>query len=979
MASANHHPPDFSTIIPDTHRTNFTLKGMDKFGGVPTGWTEDTCAGLDATGVADATSGINACITAAAPNRVVFIPAGIYRVDGNINMKSNVILRGAGVGHPWMPNAPGAGHTQLNLNTARVSFNGGNKTSNWTPGAGAQNNITLGYAKEATNLTLASIVGYTVGQVVAIFEQNDPAHVTPGETFACEDNGAGARCLTQYSEITAINGNVITIDPPISLVLGGGNPGVRRQSFNIVNAGIENMKIRGDGTDRILHLEFVRKVWVRNVETYNSGNNNSEPHIWVRFSDYVDIWGNHLHHGANHNSGVAYGIELIHWNSNHKIENNVIQSTRHGIVAEGMSNSVVLYNYDVDAWEGGNTSFVTKSCLVNHLAWPHMNLWEGNDCQRLEADNTHGNSGYNTLFRNWGEGHRPRHTADVPAYTTSGLSAIDVAAFQRNYSLVGNVAGLPSWTTGTSICNGANGSGGCPTTTRPFGYEFGRQSNESFADSQARSTANFCGNYDYIADGLTSGISCPISIPTSLYHSVKPDYFGNVRWPPIGPDATGITNNIPAKQCYLENKMPNCLVGTALPRVLTVAIVGTGSVVASPTGISCPGDCAEQYPDGTVVTLTYTAGSGFVFTGWSGAGVSCPGLGSCQVTLTADLTVTATFVDAGSGPQIGACVAGTNASGTSHTVNLPAGITSGQILQIAFANDAASTVTWPGGYTEVVSIVCPFNTCRLSVGVRWTDGTEGASISVTTSAARTSAYTACRITGAENISVRPVEFSQPATGVSSAPNPLAVTPTDGPKSYLFMAVMASQSNTSSPTGPAGYSNLTSAANVGGSPTAASAGRTFITLTEDPGPYTIDGDFRWASVVLAYHPPIPPSVNPVVVSITGAVVSGEAVTIVGTDFGASQGAGGTFVTNLSTWPGGTSCAQVEGGWAATSIPITFGLCSFSDFVGKYLYVVRDDGVFNPIGFLLHVPGTSEPSIFTRPTVTSSPMVTTRPVQ
>ena len=75
---------------------------------------------------------------------------------------------------------------------------------------------------------------------------------------------------------------------------------------------------------------------------------------------------------------------------------------------------------------------------------------------------------------------------------------------------------------------------------------------------------------------------------------------------------------------------------------LSVAKAGTGSgtVTSSPTGISCGGDCSEAYTDGTSVSLTATPASGSTFGGWSGA---CSGLGACNLNMTANQSVTATF------------------------------------------------------------------------------------------------------------------------------------------------------------------------------------------------------------------------------------------------------------------------------------------------------------------------------------------------
>jgi hypothetical protein len=70
---------------------------------------------------------------------------------------------------------------------------------------------------------------------------------------------------------------------------------------------------------------------------------------------------------------------------------------------------------------------------------------------------------------------------------------------------------------------------------------------------------------------------------------------------------------------------------------------GASTVTSDIGGLNCGSTCAVGYPDGTVVTLTATPASGATFDGWSGGG--CSGTGTCQVTLTAATTVTATFSD----------------------------------------------------------------------------------------------------------------------------------------------------------------------------------------------------------------------------------------------------------------------------------------------------------------------------------------------
>ncbi len=68
---------------------------------------------------------------------------------------------------------------------------------------------------------------------------------------------------------------------------------------------------------------------------------------------------------------------------------------------------------------------------------------------------------------------------------------------------------------------------------------------------------------------------------------------------------------------------------------------GAGSVTSVPAGINCGATCGAYFPIGSTATLTATAASGSVHTGWSGGGT---GTSSTRVvTLNAATSVTATF------------------------------------------------------------------------------------------------------------------------------------------------------------------------------------------------------------------------------------------------------------------------------------------------------------------------------------------------
>ena len=86
-----------------------------------------------------------------------------------------------------------------------------------------------------------------------------------------------------------------------------------------------------------------------------------------------------------------------------------------------------------------------------------------------------------------------------------------------------------------------------------------------------------------------------------------------------------------------------CDVGAYEARLFTLTVTkagsGSGTVTSNPAGITCGGDCTEDYPEGSVVMLTATPDPGSVFAGWSGD----PDCSDGSVTMNGNRTCTATF------------------------------------------------------------------------------------------------------------------------------------------------------------------------------------------------------------------------------------------------------------------------------------------------------------------------------------------------
>jgi Divergent InlB B-repeat domain len=120
---------------------------------------------------------------------------------------------------------------------------------------------------------------------------------------------------------------------------------------------------------------------------------------------------------------------------------------------------------------------------------------------------------------------------------------------------------------------------------------------------------------------------------------------------------------------------------------LAVSKTGTGSgkVTSTPAGINCGSTCSHQFASGTPVTLSATADSGSVFTGWSG---DCSGLGSCSVTMDAGHSVTANFDLT---PKT--LIASKAGTGSGKVTSTPAGIDCGSTCSHQFASGQAVTLS----------------------------------------------------------------------------------------------------------------------------------------------------------------------------------------------------------------------------------------------------------------------------------------------
>ena len=143
---------------------------------------------------------------------------------------------------------------------------------------------------------------------------------------------------------------------------------------------------------------------------------------------------------------------------------------------------------------------------------------------------------------------------------------------------------------------------------------------------------------------------------------------------------------------------------------------GSGTVTSSPAGINCGATCSANFSGGTIVTLTASVSAGSTFAGWAGGG--CSGTGTCDVTLSADTAVTATFNTVSPTSSLTVTAAGTGTgtvtcNGTTCNPSYP----SGTALTIVAAPAATSLFSgWGGACASFGSAT----TCNLTINANST-------------------------------------------------------------------------------------------------------------------------------------------------------------------------------------------------------------------------------------------------------------------
>ena len=242
--------------------------------------------------------------------------------------------------------------------------------------------------------------------------------------------------------------------------------------------------------------------------------------------------------GVQYGSGRGYGLHLAPWASANLLEDNIIYHLSSGIIFTSVvSGNVFSYNYITDLYYIDNTW--EREAIFAHGMFPVMNLYEGNWTNGIiGADYYHGNSSYNTIFRNRHPGVLNPETGNPKTNIVWGLA---IAKHSWYYNIIGNVLGEAGLYTQYELLN-----------SNSYGIKAAYVLGYGGGDSNVKNTVLRHGNWDNVTNGVMWNGADDKSLPASLYRSSKPSWWGNQPWPPIGPDVPGYAASIPAKDRFLN-------------------------------------------------------------------------------------------------------------------------------------------------------------------------------------------------------------------------------------------------------------------------------------------------------------------------------------------------------------------------------------------------------------------------------------------
>jgi len=410
---------------------------------------------------------------------VVFFPEGRYLFHNPIQLRDSLVIRGEGAARSIF--FFDLGSLQQNCIVSRGSIAPDNTAVLLTEDAFVGDTIVAA----ASDLNPGDFIRLQFDDSLLIF--SDWARGSAGQLF----------------DVIAVENNQIQLNHPLRLDCDVSMHPRLRKINPVEEAGLECLKIkRLDGNVAIgsnIIFEYSRRCWLVGVESEQCNFG----HFTFDWSTHCEVYGCYAHDAfAYGGGGQGYGLVVEFTSCDNRFQNNIFQHLRHSMLLQsGANGNVFGYNFSTDPfWEEFPNDGAGE--IVLHGNYPAYNLFEGNICENIRPDGSHGNNGpFNTLFRN----------------RTTGYGLITTAPqYQHSLNVLGNEIVPGGLFQGLYIVSGTDN------------FEQGNSQN-----------------------GMIIPNGTPTQVDTSLYFNQLPSFLRGVNFL-LGPPATFNTGSIPAKTRFFS-------------------------------------------------------------------------------------------------------------------------------------------------------------------------------------------------------------------------------------------------------------------------------------------------------------------------------------------------------------------------------------------------------------------------------------------
>lgn len=314
---------------------------------------------------------------------IITFPPGDYHFTRGITLGDSVILRGAG-----------AGHTRLRFDL----------------GGRAEDAITIGRGgfvrPDIPLLPAERNARSVVVHASHALRADDWAVIGIDDADLMTSDWARGH-VRQIVRITAVRGDTLDLASPLRMDL----PTERTPRIAPMRvtrgAAIECLSLeRVDATTAQTNLVTVTNAVDCRVIGI-AGIRSDFGHVVVQHSSNILVRGGSFREAhAYGGGGQGYGVVLQYGAGECLVDNNSFAQLRHSILLQaGANGNVIAYNHSTDPyWTQALVPANTAGDIVLHGNWPFRNLFEGNVCQNITIDASHGRNGPdNTFFRNRAE------------------------------------------------------------------------------------------------------------------------------------------------------------------------------------------------------------------------------------------------------------------------------------------------------------------------------------------------------------------------------------------------------------------------------------------------------------------------------------------------------------------------------------------------------------------------------------------------